>query len=171
MSRYRSLRAGAARAVLAVTALLLGACAAYGPSAIQRGDSEAAVRASMGSPSARYALPDGGTRLAYARGPLGRHTWMIDLDAQQRVVAISQALGSAQFAQLPTGIDRDELLRRLGPPAERRLRGLKPGELWSWRYPTNDCLWFQAELDGDGIFLGGSYGIDPRCDVGEPSWP
>ena len=28
MSRYRSLRAGAARAVLAVTALLLGACAA-----------------------------------------------------------------------------------------------------------------------------------------------
>ena len=150
---------------------MLVACAAYGPSSIQRGDGEAAVRASMGAPSARYAMPGGRTRLAYARSPLGRHTWMIDLGADGRVAAISQALGSEQFAELPPGIDRNELLRRLGPPAERRARGLKPGELWSWRYPTNDCLWFQAELDGDAIFLGGSYGIDPRCDVGEPSWP
>jgi hypothetical protein len=150
--------------LVAAVGALLAACAAYGPAGVRVGATEAEVTAAMGAPSARYAMPGGISRLAYARGPFGRHTWMIDLDAGGRVASVTQALGESQFAALPAGIDAAELLRRIGPPAERRPRGLLPGQTWSYRYPTNDCLWYQVTIDGDGKFLGGGYGIDPACD-------
>jgi hypothetical protein len=61
---------------------------------------------------------------------------------------------------LPAG----EVLRTLGRPAERRHAGRLGGERWSWRYPTNDCLWFQVEIGTDGRVRGSGYNIDPTCD-------
>ena len=39
------------------------------------------------------------------------------------------------------------------------------GELWSWRYPTNDCLWFQVSIGADRKVVNAGQGIDPLCDV------
>ena len=111
--------------------------------------------------------PEGGTRLVYARGPMGRETYMVDLDASGRVQRWHQALGPAQFAQLPIGAAREELLYRLGPPAEVSPAGRLPGTVWSWRYPNNDCLWFQAGVDEAGRYTGGASTQDPRCDVND----
>jgi hypothetical protein len=158
----------AALAVL-VTALLT-ACAAYGPGDIRVGDAEAAVVQSMGAPAARYALPSGATRLAYARGPFGKHTYMVDLSADGRVSSVHQALGERQFSALPTGISTEELLLTLGPPAERRPLGLMPGTVWNYRYPTHDCRWFQVTLSLDGRVQSGSYGPDPECEE-RPRFP
>lgn len=149
----------------------LSACAAYGPGDLRAGDVEAQVLASMGPATLRLTDAAGGTRLVFARGPYGRHTWMVDLDAGGRVVRWHQALGERQFADLPAGIDTAALLRRLGPPAQKRPRGLKPGEVWSYRYPTNDCLWFQVETDAAGLVLGGSYATDPSCDINDRASP
>lgn len=146
---------------------LLSACVSYGPGALRTGADEYQVAAVMGAPTERYALPDGGTRLAFARGPFGRHTWMVDLDRSRRVVRYEQVLGETSFARLQTGMAEQDVLLAIGPPAERKPVGIKPGEVWSWRYPTNDCLWFQAEFDGARKLRGAGYGTDPRCDAGE----
>ncbi|MFZ4651230.1 MAG: hypothetical protein ACOYLV_11000 [Rubrivivax sp.] len=150
--------------------LALSACAtwvAYGPGELRTGQPRAAVLASMGPASLELLHPGGGVRLVYARGPMGRETYMVDLDAAGRVTAWHQALGTAQFERLQPGLSREALLFELGPPAERRPAGWAPGEVWSWRYHNNDCLWFQAGLDEQGRYTGGGYGIDPRCDAGD----
>lgn len=158
---------------LALLALpvLLAACAAFAPMP-QPGQTEAEVLQRLGAPTGRYTLPDGGTRLEYATGPFGRQTWMVDVDGAGRVTAVRQVLGEASFAAFQAQharnpqMQRDELLRTLGRPGERRSGGWQGGEVWSWRYPTNDCLWFQIAIGDDGrVRDGGSYGIDPTCDA------
>lgn len=152
---------------LVVAVLALAGCAALAPLPTP-GQNEADVLQRFGTPTARYPLPGGGSRLEFASGPYGRETWMVDLDAAGRVGAVRQVLSDtalAEFQARAPGMPRDELLRTLGRPGERRGGGWQGGEVWSWRYPTNDCLWFQVSIGDDGIVRDGSFGIDPRCDA------
>jgi len=152
----------------ATLAAALAGCAVFTPPHIRPGQTEAEARARLGPNTARYLMPAGVTRLEYATGPFGRTTWMIDIDADGRVIAATQALNEKNFADVQAkapGMTRDELLRRLGRPGERRHGGWQGGEVWSWRYPTNDCLWFQSSIGADGLVRDGAYGIDPRCDA------
>jgi hypothetical protein len=150
--------------VLLPLLLVLTACADL--QAPQAGQSEAQLLQQYGAPTNRYPMPDGSTRFEYATGPFGRMTWMVDL-RDGRVTQARQVLNEANFAefqQKAPGMSRDDLLRTFGRPGERKGVGWQGGELWSWRYPTNDCLWFQVTLGRDGIVRDGGYNIDPRCD-------
>ena len=155
---------------LFLAAALLAGCAAYGPGELKVGDAAARVEASMGAPTLRLPQADG-TRLVYARGPEGQHTWMVDLDREGRVLRWHQALSEAAFEALPKGLTRDEVLFRLGPPARRTPLHLTGGEFWSYRYPTHLCLWYQIDFDAQGRLLGGGYGPDPRCDRDDERLP
>ena len=131
------------------------------------GSAEADLLRTWGAPTNRYAMPAGSTRLEFATGPYGRQTWMIDVDAQGRVVASDQVLDERHFAAFQArapGMSRDDLLRTLGRPGEVKGGGWQGGQVWSWRYPTNDCLWFQVSLGDDRRVRDGAYGIDPACD-------
>lgn len=155
------------KAMVCTLSLALAACAALGPALPRAGDAEADVLRLMGAPSGRHALPAGATRLEYATGPFGRHTWMVDIDAAGRVVKVEQVLDEARLAAFQArapGLPRDELLRTLGRPGERRAGGWQGGEVWSWRYPTNDCLWYQVSLDDAARVTAAAFGIDPACD-------
>ena len=119
-----------------------------------------------GAPTATYTLQPTGQRLEYATGPFGRTTWMVDVDAAGRVLAARQVLNEAEFfkVQSAQGLTGDEVLRWIGTPGEKRgARG--GGQTWSWRYPTNDCLWFQLSLDAQGLAQGSGFFIDPACDA------
>lgn len=134
----------------------------------QPGQSEAEVVARLGAPTGRYTLPEGGTRLEYATGPYGRQTWMVDLDRGGRVVVAQQVLTAenlAAFQAKAPGMPREQLLATIGRPGERRGGGRQGGEVWSWRYQTNDCLWFQVSIADDGRVRDGAFGIDPTCDA------
>jgi len=149
--------------------LLLAGCAAFTQPDIRPGQTGADVQRRMGTPTARYPMANAGSRLEYATGPFGRTTWMVDIDAAGQVTGASQVLGEASFAAFQVrapGTTREELLRTLGRPGERRHGGWQGGEVWSWRYPTNDCLWFRVSVSADGIVRDGAYGIDPHCDAG-----
>lgn len=161
-----SLRARWRRLVAPLAAAALAGCAAsYGPGPLAPGATEADVVARMGTPTGRHALPDGARRLEFARGPFGRETYMVDLDANGRVVRIRQALGEQQFLAMQPGMTREEVLREFGRPADARRVGFVGREVWSWRYPTNDCLWFRATFGPDGRLIdGGGYLPDPMCD-------
>ncbi len=131
------------------------------------GVARAELLRTWGPPTARYTLEGGLERLEYASGPYGRTTWMMDIGANDRVTQARQVLNEAEFlaVQSASGLRRDGLLRWLGTPGERRHGGWAGGEVWSWRYPTNDCLWFQASVADDGRVTGAAYGTDPRCDA------
>ncbi len=151
---------------LLALALVLGACSGYAPPAGVVGQTAAEVERAMGAATGRYTLPDGSTRLEFARGPFGLHTWMLDLGPDGRVRRSDQVLTERQFATLRDGDSADSVLQRIGRPAEVRGGGLQGGEVWSWRFDNgNNCLWFQVSMI-DGRVRQPAYGIDPRCDAG-----
>ena len=153
-------------AMACVLAAGLAGCAAIGLHPPRPGQTEAEVLSHDGPPTARYAMPGGATRLEYASGPAGRETWMVDVDAAGRVTGARQVLNEAgfdAFQRHAAGMSRAELLRTLGTPGERRSGGWQGGEVWSWRYPNNDCLWFQVSIGADGRVRDGAYGFDPTC--------
>lgn len=146
--------------------LLLGGCAWPQAQKVRAGQSEAQVLSAMGPATGRYPLAGGAQRLEFARGPAGRTTWMVDLDAGGRVLQIEQVLNGRHFEQVLDGMPRDALLRLLGRPAARQ-REYQDRETWSWRYETHDCLWLRVTLSADGRVLGGAaHMTDPACDVG-----
>jgi len=157
-----SLANGLLCTVLAISCL---GCSTMQPKQIRVGQSQAEVLSAMGQPTGRYALDGGVQRLEFARGPAGRVTWMVDLDAHGRVLGIEQVLDAAHFARVVDKMPREALLRLLGRPAARQ--GESQGrETWSWRYETNDCLWFRVTLSADGLVRdGGAVMTDPACDT------
>ena len=155
--------------LLAPLLLVLAGCASYQPDKLRAGMSQAEVAQTLGlKPTGRYPGPDGQTRLEFATGPYGRVTWMVDLDAQGRAIGWTQVMSEASFRNVQTqaaGKDQQWLQYTLGRPADIITLGWLGGSVWSYRYPTNDCLWFQVTLNKDGTLRdGGGYGIDPRCD-------
>lgn len=151
--------------VALLAALLLGACAGPQPQLVLVGQSESQVLSAMGPATGRYPLAGGAQRLEFARGPAGRLTWMVDLDAGGQVLQVEQVLDNPHFEQVLDGMPRDALLRLLGRPAARQ-REYQDRETWSWRYETHDCLWFRVTLSAEGRVLGGgAQMIDPACDA------
>ena len=116
----------------------------------------------------RYAGPQGQTRLEYATGPWGHVTWMVDLDAQGKTVAWGQVLNETAFGYVQanfSGQDQQWLQYTLGRPSVVIPLGWLGGSVWSYRYPTTNCLWFQVTVNKDGTLRdGGGYGADPSCD-------
>ena len=158
------------RALVSLVALAMAGCASYRPLQVQPGMDAAQAAALIGRPTGQYPGPNGQTRLEFATGPYGRVTWMVDLDASGTVIAApEQVLNEAYFSwiqQHAPGRDAAWLRYHLGRPGEVMRLGWIGGQVWSWRYPTFDCLWFQVTLNDDGSLRdAGGYGIDPRCDA------
>lgn len=161
----------AARRCLGIAALLLGACAtSYGPSGLSPGSSADEAVRQMGPPSGRYALDDGGTRLEFARGPMGRHTYMLDFDVSGRLLRVEQVLTETNFYALRPGMTADEVLRRIGHPAEQRYLPRQRHRLWSYRYETPFCIWFQVSLAEDNRVAELGHNLDPACEGLESGW-
>jgi hypothetical protein len=144
----------------------LAACATYSPRNVRPGMTEQEAVAVMGPPFARHAQPGGGMRLEYPRGPAGLHTFMVDVDAQGRVTGWQQVLTEAQFNAVPQGATVQELRRRLGRPAQVRGGGLQPGQVWSYRFDSPFCQWWQVSVVQDRVGPA-AYGPDPRCELGD----
>jgi hypothetical protein len=166
MSRFTIIRRTLASSVTSGAAALLAACAAgsYGPGSLAAGQTEADARARLGEPTVRTALPDGGARLDFARGPYGRHTWRVEVGAGGSIRSVSQLLTETNFGAVRPGWSRQQVQDRLGPPSETRTgwRGL--GDVASYRYEwLSLCRWFQVWYVDDRVREAG-YAPDPECD-------
>jgi hypothetical protein len=149
----------------AIALLALAGCAtSYGPQSLKNGASVADVTSALGAPTARYART-GGERLEYARGPYGRHTYMLDFDAQGHLTGWQQVLTEPQFDDIRTGLTREQLLMTVGHPSDTRALSYQHRTLWSYRYETPFCKWFQVGLDPQGQVVDTGYGPDPMCDI------
>lgn len=158
---------GRAVIVLAL-ALVLTGCST--PSSLT-GRTADEVRKAWGEPAARHPAMPGPVpldqRWEYPTGPMGRQTWMVDLDAQGRVRQVKQVLTEQGLQQIqsqgPTPVA--VLRRQIGSPGQVQALGRGRGQVWSWRYETNDCLWFQMLVDDRDIASAGAFVPDPRCDA------
>ncbi|MFX1672662.1 outer membrane protein assembly factor BamE [Paraburkholderia sp. A2WS-5] len=103
------------------------------------------VRRQAGKPEMVWEDDDGAQRLEYPRGPNGLTTWMLDFDANGKLVAMTQALTAGNIAQVVPGMTQDEVRRLLGKPATIAKYALSHEEVWSWH-------WAEGGVAGDGMF-------------------
>jgi hypothetical protein len=119
-----------------VSSILLSACASYSGSALKPGEARLEdVQALMGPPAMRWQDADGSVQLAYPRGPLGFHTFMVMIGPDGRLQSIANVLENRGFARIQAGLTKDEVLRVLGPPTLLPVYFKERDELvWDWRY-------------------------------------
>jgi hypothetical protein len=150
----------------AVLSLAAAGCVSYGPRSLAPGATIEATRQSLGAPTAETAQPDGGRRLEYARGPFGRHTYMLDFDSTGHLQRWRQVLNEANFNAIQPGMDATEVLALIGHSHEHRIVGIaeRRQTVWAYRYETPFCQWFQVGIDARGKVMDTSYGPDPLCE-------
>jgi len=151
---------------LAAVALASAGCVNMNnPTRLVPGASADEIRQWLGEPSGRYPLAGGAQRLEYARGPFGKQTWMLDVDAEGRLTSATQVLTEKQFNAIRAGATADEVLRAIGRPSNVGYVGWhKTQTVWSYRYASPFCQWFQVGLSEAGVVEDTGYGPDPICD-------
>jgi hypothetical protein len=98
------------------TTLLLVACASYSGRGLKPGaDRLENVSQVMGQPAMRWQNADGSLQLAYPRGPMGLHTYMVTIAADGKLLQIENVLNEKSFARIQSGMTKDEVLHILGP--------------------------------------------------------
>ena len=155
------------RCALAFATIAACACTSLAPGALPVGSSISEARASFGGPTGEYPLAGGGTRLEFARGSFGKQTYMLDFDADGRLVASQQVLTEANFATIAPGLSAQEVRMRLGRPANVFNVGWQRLQVWNYRYWPGDCVWYQVSINEAGRVTEAAYGSDPACDAGD----
>ncbi len=153
---------------LAAAVWLLAACAGYGPQSLAVGTPRGQVEQAMGPPTGVHPPLPGGdgsvsTRLEYARGPFGKHTFMLDFDAQGRLMSWTQVLTEPQFNAIVKNMSQTEVLQRLGQPSNVRTVGMQKQTVWSYRYESAFCQWFEIGIE-QGLVVDSLYTPDPQCE-------
>jgi len=151
---------------LAAAAVVLAGCVNMSnPTRLAPGASADEIRQSLGEPTGRYPLAGGAQRLARPCGPFGKQTWMLDVDAEGRLTSATQVLTETQFNAIRAGATADEVLRTIGRPSNVGYVGWhKTQTVWSYRYASPFCQWFQVGLSEAGVVEDTGYGPDPICD-------
>jgi len=117
--------------------ILLPACASYSGSGLKPGEARLEdVQSLMGPPAMRWQDADGSVQLAYPRGPVGYHTFMVQLGPDGRLQSITNVLEPSGFARIHTGMTKDAVLRAFGPPDYSRTVYFKARDelVWDWRF-------------------------------------
>ena len=123
------------KAFLAILlAALLAGCAGSGLKPGQS-DQDEVVRV-MGEPAMKWADADGSRLLAFPRGPMGVHSYMVRIGPDGKVQSIENALATETFARIQAGMGKEQVLRTLGPPDPAGTVYFKARDelVWEWRY-------------------------------------
>ncbi len=114
---------------------------------------EVQIRDQMGQPETERDNPDGSERLEYPRGPQGTTTYMVDIDAHGKLIAVTQVLTAENFAKVRIGMTQEDVRALLGKPGEVAVYRLKPETVWSWKWqeggPSGDAF-FNVHFDASG---------------------
>ncbi|MEJ8845452.1 hypothetical protein [Variovorax rhizosphaerae] len=134
------------RALAALTAALglmggLVGCAGE-PTRLPLESTRAEALQRLGPPTATYALPDGGERLQYSRGPAGFEVNNVDLDRSGKVLSIRQELDEGLFGNtIRPGTWRvPDVLLTYGRPYEISRVTSFNGDVWTWRYKWHNTI-------------------------------
>lgn len=124
-------------ALLIAPGLLLAACAGYSGRGLVAGASGMDdVLRIMGEPRMQWTEADGAHRLAYPRGPMGVHTYMVLLGPDGKLRSIENVLDPQTFRRIEPGMHKDRVLQMLGPaePSWNAYFKARDELVWEWRY-------------------------------------
>ncbi|MFA4968241.1 MAG: hypothetical protein WC540_01305 [Sulfuritalea sp.] len=125
------------KTLLLASSLIVAACASYEGRGLKPGEATLDdVRATMGQPAMQWQDPDGSRHLAYPRGPAGFHTFMVRLGPNGKVQSIENVLDERHLATIRAGMNKEEVLRILGP-SDARVTVYFPARdelVWDWRF-------------------------------------
>lgn len=138
--------------VYLLAAMFLGGCASYSGRGLESGRAQFAdVVQVMGEPALRWQDPDGSLQLAYPRGPMGMHTFMVYLGADGKLVRIVNVLEPGSFAAVQPGMNKAQVVRVLGPSVAgwSTYFAARDELVWEWRYcdPWNETAHFLVLFD------------------------
>ena len=125
------------RPIALLLTMVLAACASYSGTGLRPGEARLEdVQGLMGQPAMRWQDPDGSVQLAYPRGPVGFHTFMVKLGPDGRLQSIANVLDEAGLARIRPGMTKEHVLRVLGPPDYSRTVYFKARDelVWDWRF-------------------------------------
>jgi hypothetical protein len=152
---------------LALALPLLAGCA--NPDKIPPGQSEAEVLQKHGRPLAEVPIP-GGKRLQYVNPPFSQTGYMVDLDANGRVLRAEQVMSDAHFGRVKVGQDTMATVQRdFGPPSKvayYHASGRNP--VWNYKYLQSGTfpMLMGVYFDEKGTVYRLETGPDPDYDRG-----
>jgi len=140
------------RWIIIFSALLLCACAAYSGRGLKPGvDQLENVVEVMGQPAMRWQNPDGSVQLAYPRGPMGFHTYMVHIGPDGKLQQIENVLDEKTFTLIHPGMSEEDVFRIIGPPYSGWTAYFEARDelAWEWRYCSiwNTASRFDVLLD------------------------
>lgn len=142
---------------------LLTACSGYAPPANVAGLTKDQLVAQMGQPD-KVRQTATGTRLEFPRGPMGHHTWFVDVGVDGKILKTEQVLTEQNFDRITPGLNQEEVRQILGRASHIQGLGRSRGEVWSYRYENQFCQWFQVEISQEQQVRSTGYGQPPECD-------
>jgi hypothetical protein len=117
--------------------LLLVACASYDGRGLKPGENSLEdVLQLMGQPAQRWQNADGTLQLAYPRGPMGFHTYMVSIAKDGKLRQIENVMIEKNFARIQPGMTQNEVLYILGPsyPYWTVYFEGRDELVWEWRF-------------------------------------
>lgn len=151
------------KAVLLTGALIIGGCAGYAPSKDFIGLTRSEIIAILGTPNPVPADLDSAARLDFPRGPYGKHTYAVYFDAQGIATKYRQLLTDEDFAKIVPGLDESEVVDLIGISKIRFGLARDRGYVWTYRYETPRCQWFQVEFIAEKKVRSAGYSLLPEC--------
>lgn len=122
-------------AILAFICAFLGGCDYLAQKELKPGESTVAdVRKYMGEPETIWEEPDGTRVYEYPKGPTGRDTYMIVIDANGIFQSMTNVLVPEQFAKVTPGTLKADVRRLLGPPTEVESFERLQQEVWTYKH-------------------------------------
>lgn len=152
------------RVLIYAVVLFLTACASYAPTNALIGKSRAELIERLGQP-ARESVDAGQRRLDFLRGPYGKHSYFVYLDDRDQVVSWRQALTEENFLKILPDMSQEDVVKLIGESRERFGLARDRGYVWSYRYVTPFCQWFQIEFTKEDRVRSTGYGMPPECNL------
>lgn len=148
--------------------LLLAACASYGDRGLIVGQSALSeVIGRMGEPRMQWTDPDGSRLLAYPRGPMGVHTYMLRIGNDGKLQGIENVMSAESFRRIEAGMSKGQVLRLLGPsqPAWTVYFKARDELVWEWRYcdEWNKLARFDVLFDGSKETVRSTLSQEEEC--------
>lgn len=154
------------KAILLAMMLILGGCAGYGPSNEFIGLTRSETIARLGEPNPVPADLDSASRLDFPRGPFGKHTYSVYFNSQGIVTGYKQLLTDENFSKIVPGMDEREVVDLIGVSKNTFKLGRDRGYVWTYRYVTALCHWFQIEFTAEKKVRSAGYSLPPECRAG-----
>jgi hypothetical protein len=140
----------------------LAGCVSYAPDRQLLGQDQAQVIASMGPPSRERQLPNG-SRMEYPRGPFGKNTYFVFLDAQRKVTGWENVLTTQNFDKITPGMSAEDVTYLIGDSTSIFGVGQRMHKVWEYPFSNSICRVFQVEITPEGKVDSTGYGYAPEC--------